>query len=281
MDVVKLGGAEGVGFENLAEDVATRWRDGWRGILCHGGSDATNRLSEALGRPPEFVTSVSGHVSRRCDRDTLEVFAQATALVNRRIVERLQATGVNALGLSGIDGRIIEADRKAAIRVVSDGRQRIIRDDWTGRPTRVNATLLRTLVEAGYLPVIAPLALSPAGEMLNIDGDRGAALVASTLAADALIILTNVPGLLRRFPDESTLIRHVPVTGLDDAAACAEGRMRKKVLGAREALDGGVARVVLSDARHDAPLTAALAGAGTVIGAPLDGTTERTEEAGA
>jgi len=270
MDVVKIGGAEGITIDRLAVDLLQRWRGGWRGVLVHGGSDATNQLAQQLGRPPEFVTSVSGHVSRRCDRETVEIFARATGLVNRLLVERLQGLGLNAFGLSGLDGRAVEARRKSAIRVVEDGRQRVIRDEWTGRPTGCNVPLLRSLLNLGHLPVIAPIGCGENGEMLNVDGDRVAAAVARAMNASNLVILSNVAGLMREFPDPTSVIPHVAAADLDSAARCAEGRMRKKVLGAREALDGGVQRVVIASASAACPVTDALSGSGTVIGAALD-----------
>jgi acetylglutamate/LysW-gamma-L-alpha-aminoadipate kinase len=269
MNVIKMGGAAGVSGEHLAADVAELVRAGRRLVLVHGGSDETNRLAAELGHPPRFVTSVSGHTSRLTDRRTLEIFLMATALVNRTLVERLQGLGVNALGLSGIDGRLLEGTRKEAIRVVENGRQRVVRDDWTGKPERVNTALLATLCDAGYVPVVAPLAVSAKGEPLNVDGDRAAALVASALGAETLVVLTNVPGVLRAFPDEASLIPHVPASALEDVTGLAEGRMKKKLLGASEALAGGVRRVVIADGRREAPLSAALAGQGTVIGEAL------------
>ncbi len=265
MLVVKIGGAASVNLVTVCADLAQLWREGQRMVVMHGGSDETNRLAEALGHPPRFVTSVSGHTSRATDRRTLEIFMMATALVNHQLVERLQAESVQAIGLSGLDGRLIEARRKEAIRVVENGRQRILRDDWTGTPERVNASLLAKLLDAGYLPVIAPLAVSPVGEALNIDGDRGAALLAGALEADTLVLLTNVPGLLRRYPDEKTLIPYVPAHALGEVVGSAEGRMRKKLLGAAEALQAGVHRVIIADGRVADPLRSALSGVGTVI----------------
>jgi acetylglutamate/LysW-gamma-L-alpha-aminoadipate kinase len=115
------------------------------------------------------------------------------------------------------------------------------------------------------VPVVAPLALGAEGELLNVDGDRAAALIAGALGASSLIILSNVPGLLARHPDESSLIRFVASADLEMAEAKAGGRMKKKLLAAREALASGVARVVLSDSRRAHPVQAALAGEGTVI----------------
>jgi acetylglutamate/LysW-gamma-L-alpha-aminoadipate kinase len=215
-----------------------------------------------------MVTSPSGFTSRYTDRATLEIFAMVTAgKLNTLIVERLQQLGVNALGLSGVDGRLLEARRKDAIRILDPvtGKQRMLRDDFTGKIERVNAGLLQLLLEAGYTPVVAPLALSHEGEAVNVDADRAAAMVAGAVRAESLILLSNVPGLLRQFPDEATLIAHIDRDRVEASLEFAEGRMKKKVLGASEALGLGVGRVVFADGRVDGPIARALAGHGTVI----------------
>ena len=114
--------------------------------------------------------------------------------------------------------------------------------------------------------MIAPLAVSPAGEALNVDADRAAAMLAAAVSAETLVLLTAVPGLMRSFPDEASLIRYLPLSSLGGALEFAQGRMKKKVLGAEEALEGGVQRVVIADGRIENPITGALAGNGTVIG---------------
>jgi len=169
------------------------------------------------------------------------------------------------MGWAGGDGRLMVAARKDAIRIVENGRQRMLRDDFTGKIETVNTVLLETLLGAGLTPVIAPLALSHQGEARNVDADRAAGMIAGALQAEQLIILTNVPGLMRSFPDESTLISHLPKTGLQQAISFAEGRMKKKVMGAGEALERGVAKVVFADGRLEHPINEALSGKGTVI----------------
>ena len=266
MIVVKVGGGAGMDYDALCADVAELWRAGQQLVLVHGGSNATNVLAEQLGHPPRFVTSPSGYTSRYTDRATLELFIMAVAgKVNKLLVERLQRLGVNAVGLAGIDGRVLAGQRKATIRVVEDGKQKVLRDDWTGTIERVNADLLHLLLDAGYLPVIAPIAASAQGEAVNVDGDRAAAALAEGLAAETLLLLSNVPGLLRNFPDETSLIAHIPRAEVDQYLPVAQGRMKKKVLGAAEALGGGVGRVILGDARVAQPISRALAGQGTVI----------------
>ena len=266
MIVVKVGGSEGIDYDALCADIAQLREAGQSLVLLHGGSHETNVLAERLGHPPRFVTSPSGFTSRYTDRTTLEIFMMAYAgKMNKVIVERLQRLGVNAIGISGLDGRVLEGQRKAAIRIVENGRQRVLRDDWTGTVERVNGGLLTTLLDGGYLPVIAPLASSTTGEALNVDGDRAAAAVAAALKAETLLLLSNVPGLLRAFPDEESLITHIPRGEVDEFLPFAEGRMKKKVLGASEALVGGVGRVILGDARVERPISHALDGHGTII----------------
>ncbi|MFN8566470.1 MAG: [LysW]-aminoadipate kinase [Kouleothrix sp.] len=138
MIVVKVGGGAGMDYDALCADAAELWRAGQRLVLVHGGSDATNTLAAQLGHPPRFVTSPSGYTSRYTDRTTLEIFIMAVAgKVNTLLVERLQRLGINAVGLAGLDGRVLEGQRKAMIRVVGDGKQKILRDDWTGTMSSV------------------------------------------------------------------------------------------------------------------------------------------------
>ncbi|MCB9913556.1 MAG: [LysW]-aminoadipate kinase [Planctomycetes bacterium] len=258
--VVKVGGSAGIDLDAVCDDLAELWHAGTRVVLVHGGSAETNRVAEALGTPPRFVTSPSGFTSRHTDRATLEVFEMVyCGSVNKGLVERLQRRGVNALGMSGLDGRLWEGQRKASLRVVEDGRVRVLRDSWTGTVERVDAGLLEALLARGRMPVLTPPGCSVDGEAINVDGDRAAAATAAALGADTLLLLSNVPGLLAEFPDEGSLVRHVAAPELDAAMELAQGRMRIKLLGAREALAGGVRRVVLGDARGAGCVRRALA----------------------
>ncbi len=266
MIVIKIGGSEGIDLDLVADDVAALIKQGRKMIVVHGGSALTNQVAEALGHPPRFVTSPSGHTSRRTDRKTLEIFEMVyCGSVNKGFVEKLQSRGVNAVGLSGIDGRIWEGKRKDAIRIVENGKTMMLRDDYTGTVEKINTALLQSLLDAGYLPVLTPPAISYEGVAINVDADRAAGLTAAAFNAEAMMLLSNVPGLMKKFPDESTLIPHVARSGIEAAAEYAQGRMKKKVLGAQEALDGGVKKVIMGDARIPNPIQAALNGRGTVF----------------
>jgi acetylglutamate/LysW-gamma-L-alpha-aminoadipate kinase len=267
MIVVKAGGNGDLNMEAVCADVAGLVQQCEQVVLVHGGSHDTNVISEKLGHPPRFVKSVSGFVSRYTDRETLEIFAMVTAgRINKLLVERLQQFGVNAIGLSGLDGRLLEGERKSTLRVVENGKRKVLRGDYSGRIERVNDTLLRNLLGAGYVPVVAPLAVSRQSEALNVDGDRVAAAIGAALKAQTLVILSNVPGLLRDLDDEETLISFIPrEEAREHLDRYAQGRMKKKLLGAIEAMDDGVTKVVIGDGRVDEPLQRALAGEGTII----------------
>lgn len=263
---VKIGGTEGVDFSAACDDIAALLQEGANLIVVHGGSSEANTLGEQLGHPPHFITSPSGFTSRYTDKRTLEIFMMAVnGKVNSLLVEALQKLGVNALGLGGLDGRLLVATRKEAVQSIEGGKRKIIRDDFTGKIEVVNVSLLKMLLEAGYLPVVAPLAISLQGEALNVDADRAAAMIAAATSSTSLIYLTAAPGLLRRFPDESSRIKQLPASQLSVALEAAQGRMKKKILGAQEALEGGVESVIIADGRVSKPISAALTGNGTLI----------------
>ncbi len=266
MIVVKIGGSRGINLDFVCADVATLVKDGKEIVVMHGAGNDANELGDKLGYPAKHVTSPQGFTSRYTDRKTLEIFVMAACgKINTFLVERLQKLGVNAIGLSGVDGRLLEGTRKDAIRIVENGKQRILRDDYTGKVEKVNADLLRSLVASRYVPVIAPLAISYQGDAINIDGDRAAAMIAGALGAEQLIILTNVPGLLQKYPDESSLITRIDKNRIEQSVDFAEGRMKKKVLGATEALAIGVRQVIFADGRVEQPIQRSMDGKGTVI----------------
>lgn len=275
--VIKAGGGKTLDLEAIAADLGSLWRAGQQVVLVHGGAETTNEVAEQLGHPPQFVTSESGYSSRRTDRRTLEIFEMVyCGLLNKRWVELLQRQGVAAVGLSGLDGRLFEGRRKDRLRIRHGGRRIVLRDDWTGTVEKVNGELLRLLLDGGYLPVLTPPGASFDGEAVNVDGDRAAAALVTALGAPTLVYLSGTRGLLADFPDEDSLIPRfevardalsgtAPDSGLEPLAAVAEDRMKKKVLGAAEALRGGTERVIFADGRVERPVQAALDGAGTHV----------------
>ncbi|MCS6963509.1 [LysW]-aminoadipate kinase [Thermoflexus sp.] len=265
MWVIKLGGNAAVNAEAALDELAAWAREGRRWVVIHGISKEADALGEALGHPPQYVTSVSGFTSRYTDERTRDILLMAYGRVNAHLVAALRRRGVHAIGLRGIDGGLLQARRKEALRIRDGDRIRILRGDYSGAPIGANAELLRGLLRLGLYPVIAPMSLTPEGEIVNVDGDRAAAAIAAALQAEGLIFLTGAPGLLRAFPDETTRVAELRFEELEEAMAWAQGRMRHKLLAAREALQSGLPCVWLADGRRPAPLTAALRGEGTRI----------------
>ncbi|MFO8052282.1 MAG: [LysW]-aminoadipate kinase [Thermoplasmatota archaeon] len=262
MIVVKIGGAVGTELDNLVQDLVGR-KDV---IVVHGGSDEMNRISEKLGNPPRFITSPSGHISRVTDEETLDLLRMTySGLVNKRLVEMLRSKGVNAIGITGLDGGLVRGRRKAAVRYLDNGKVKILHNDHTGVVEQVNTNLLHLLMDAGYVPVVTIPIGSEENTALNADADRVAASIASAMKADELVLLTNQPGLLRDLSDPSSVVGSVPRSDLDEAMELAEGRMKKKVLASREALSNGVPRTIISNANSPTPLSNALKGMGTII----------------
>jgi acetylglutamate/LysW-gamma-L-alpha-aminoadipate kinase len=263
---VKIGGGAGVDLTACADDLARIAHAGeMRLVIVHGVSDALNRLCETRGVPVRTLISPTGHSSRYTDAATRDLFIEAAEQVNTQWVDLLQARGVNAVGLTE-NAIPVNGQRKDAIRAVVDGRVHIVRDDYTGTISDVDTARIQQILDTGGVPVIPPLADSSDGP-LNIDGDRAAAAIATALSTPetetSLVILSNVRGLYRTWGDETSLVSFVRRDQLSQAETWAEGRMKRKVLGASEALDGGVRRVIIADGRSANPISRALDGDGT------------------
>ena len=266
--VVKIGGARAVDPEGAIGDVASLVDGGRDVVVVHGGSTAVDDTLEALGQEPTYVETPDGVVGRFTDERTMEVFSMVLpGKLNTDLTTALRGAGVDAVGLSGVDGGLLTGPRKSAVRVVEDGKKKIKRGDFSGKITDVNAGLLSTLLDDGYTPVVTVPMLADDGVAVNADADRAAAAVAGAIGA-ALVVLTDVEGVYADPDDPSTLIGSVSTpTEFDGLKEAANGFMRKKVMAAEEALHAGAPTVVVAGANADAPLTAALDGGGTHVAA--------------
>jgi acetylglutamate/LysW-gamma-L-alpha-aminoadipate kinase len=259
--VVKIGGGAGLDVARCVDDLVALAKLRPL-VVVHGVSATMDRLCAERGIEVKTITSPTGHSSRYTDAATRDVFVEAAALVGKDLADRLAAQGVNAVSLLAQGYTPVNGDRKDAIRAVVDGKIRIVRDDYSGSITGVNRDMIIGRIVQGNLPVLAPVAHSKDG-LLNVDGDRAAAAVAGALGAAELVILSNVRGLYKQFPNEDSFVAKVARSQLDEALNWANGRMKRKVLGAQEALSAGVQRVIIGDGRIDNPVSAALNGAGT------------------
>jgi acetylglutamate/LysW-gamma-L-alpha-aminoadipate kinase len=268
--VVKIGGARAVDPDGALADVAALVDAGEECVVVHGGSTAVDETLEALGQEPTYVETPDGVVGRFTDAETMDVFEMVLpGKLNTQLVEGLQNEGVDAVGLSGVDGGLLEGTRKSAVRVVEDGTKKIRRGDHSGTLEAVNADLLETLLAGGYTPVVTLPMLGAESDggvtAVNVDADRAAAHVAGALGAD-LVVLTDVSGVYADPDDESTRIDTVDdVAGWDALETAAEGFMTRKVMATKEALETGASSVVVASANAEEPVQAALAGDGTTV----------------
>jgi len=226
-------------------------------VLVHGGGKEVTKVSEALGKKPEFVVSPSGIKSRYTDKETAEIFTMVmSGKINKTIVRMLQKNGINAIGLSGVDGKIIQAERKKKLLIVNEkGRKQAIDGGYTGKITDVNAPLVQSLLKEGYTPVISPIAISEESDFLNVDGDRAAAYVAGKIQSDKVLFLTNVDGLLI----DEKLVKNLTLAEAKEIRPKIGFGMEKKILAATEALDMGVKEALIANGQKENPISSAIA----------------------
>jgi acetylglutamate/LysW-gamma-L-alpha-aminoadipate kinase len=264
--VVKIGGSilkDGAPDVNLIDDIRGVFSN-HKLVLVHGGGDEVTSIASKMGKEQVFITSPDGFRSRYTDKETLDIYVMVMAgKISKEIVSTLLEFGLPAVGVSGVDGGLIRAERKKKLVIVDEkGRKRVIPGGYTGKITAVNAGLLENLLNSGYLPVISPLAIGSEYEILNIDGDRAASYVAGALKADDLILLTDVEGLILN----GELCREISSSQLKEKLKRIGPGMITKVYAAMEALEMGVDRVAISSGLKPKPITSVIEGkAGTVV----------------
>ena len=236
--VVKYGGNAMVSEElreQVMEDIVLLWLVGVRVVLVHGGGPEISDMMSRLGKKPEFVDGL-----RVTDQETVDIVQMVLAgKVNKTLVKLLEVKGGKAMGISGMDGGLIEAKMKRAEL------------GYVGSITGVNIEPVMDLLEKGYIPVISTLGCDREGNTYNINGDTAAAYIAGALGAERLIMMTDIAGVLRNKNDPSTLI---PELTIGEAIKLFEqnviaGGMIPKVECCIDAIHRGVERVIIMDGR--------------------------------
>ncbi len=234
MRVVKIGG-RAQGDPRITAALCQAWNDSPGGVcVVHGGGDEISSMQRALGREAEFVGG--RRVTSKSDLDLLRMVL--SGVVNKRLVNGLVAAGIPAIGLSGEDDALIGAE---LIDAASLG--------FAGRPTAINVQLLRTLMDAGYMPVISPVAYdatSGMGGALNVNGDDAAAAIAVSLKAEELVLIADVEGVRGAQGD---VVQFLSIESARDliASGVAAGGMAAKLESAHAAVMAGVDRVRICD----------------------------------
>jgi acetylglutamate/LysW-gamma-L-alpha-aminoadipate kinase len=261
--VIKLGGSEGIDHDRFLESLS---RLSTPYVLVHGANAELDALMRQLDVEPRLVTSSTGQVSRYTDERAMDLFLMTyCGRANKRIVEGLRKHGVNAAGLSGMDGGIISGRRKPRIRVVENGKQKVLDGDFAGSIEAVDTRLVHLMLDNGFVPILTPPAVSHDGTAINVDGDKLAMELAVALHASKLLVFSNTAGLLRDLGNPASTVSQLVLDRLDEYVEMAKGRMKKKVLAAADAVRRGVGEVILADANADDPIESALSGSGTHI----------------
>ena len=226
-------------------------------IIVHGGGKEVTKVSEQLGKEPKFIVSPSGIKSRYTDQETVEIFTMVMAgKINKTIVRLLQKNGINAIGLSGVDAKVLQAERKKKLLIINEkGRKQAIDGGYTGKITEVNAKFVKSLLEQGYTPVISPIAISEEYDFLNVDGDRAAAYVAGKVQSDKVLFITNVDGLLM----DDKLVTDLSLAEAKEIRPKVGFGMEKKILAATEAIEMGVKEALIANGQKENPISSAIA----------------------
>jgi len=262
MIIVKIGGGDGLNINGVIADLSGLDD---RFIIVHGANALRDKLAQDLGQPKQVLTSVKGYTSVYSDEKLLDVMMMAYAgLRNKRIVELCHRHGINAVGLSGLDGKIVQGRRNKGIRVYQGKKLKIVRD-FSGKPQTVNAPLLQLLLDNGYVPVLTVPIIDEQNAAINTENDDVVRVLQQALHADVVINLIGAPGFLENKDDETTLIKTIAASELEAREQQVEGRMKRKMLAVRKLFEHGASRVIIGDGRSEHPVADALAGKGTVI----------------
>ena len=255
--VIKYGGNAMINEQlkqQVMEDIALLWLIGVKVVLVHGGGPEISQTMKRLGKEAVFVDGL-----RVTDKETVDIVQMVLAgKINKTLVNLIQMKGGHAVGLSGIDGGIIEAKMKNEAL------------GYVGEITKIRTQPITDLLEKNYIPVISTVASDRQGNTYNINGDTAAAYLAGALGAERLIMMTDIAGILKDKDDPSTLI---PVVTVEEAKqlqtdGIVSGGMIPKIECCIEALEHGVKHVVVMDGRIPHSILMELLtdeGAGTMV----------------
>ncbi len=255
--VIKYGGNAMINEQlkqQVMEDIVLLWLIGVKVVLVHGGGPEINDLMVKLGKKAQFVDGL-----RVTDKETVDIVQMVLAgKVNKTLVNLLEMKGGKAMGISGMDGRLIEAK-------VKDERL-----GYVGEITKVHIGPVIDLIEKGYIPVVSTIGCDKQGNAYNINGDTAAAFIAGALGAQRLIMMTDIDGILRDKDDPTTIIPHLTVSEIEQlkGEGIISGGMIPKVDCCIKALHEGVKNVVIMDGRVPHSILMELLtdeGAGTMV----------------
>lgn len=249
--LVKFGGSAMLteeGQENFAQDVVVLQKTGMLPIVVHGGGPEISRAMERMGKLPQKVNGL-----RVTDSETLEIAEMVlVGKINSGIVSRIQRHGGKAVGISGkADGMLLSTRMEPVMTRGSDGRQTEVDLGHVGEVSKVNPTLVDLLCQNGFIPVLSPIGVDAEGNSLNLNADTAAARLATAVGAEKLVLMTDVPGVLREPGNPASLISRLRVGEIGPMMedGTISGGMIPKIQASRDALASGVGSVHILDGK--------------------------------
>ena len=262
MTIIKIGGGKEININGIISDLASVKEPC---IIIHGANALRDELAEKLGIEKKVITSVKGYSSVLSDENVIDLQMLAYAgLRNKRIVELCQQHNINAVGLSGIDGKIIQGQRNKGIRAKEGNKVKIIRD-FSGKPKTINTELLNLLLSNDYTPVLCVPIIDEKNFAINSENDDIVRVLQEAINADTIIQFIEAPGFLDDPDDPESLVKKISTAQLAQREEQVAGRMKRKMHALVKLFEDGAAKVIISDGRTEHPLNDALAGEGTVI----------------
>jgi acetylglutamate/LysW-gamma-L-alpha-aminoadipate kinase len=262
MYIIKIGGGKEINIKGIISDLSTLNE---KFIIVHGANALRDELAQRMNYQKKIVTSISGYDSVFSTEETIDLMMMAYAgLRNKRIVELCQQNNINAVGLSGLDGKVIQGKRNTGIKVRENGKTLLLRD-FSGKPKSINTSLLNLLLENGYTPVLSVPIIDENNFAINSENDDIVALLQNEMKAEKNISLIEAPGFLLDKNDPNSLIKKISKDELTLMEEKVEGRMKRKILALRKLFENGDTTVIISDGRTEHPIIDALNGNGTII----------------
>lgn len=262
MTIIKIGGGESLHLQSIISDLKNIEDDF---IIVHGANALRDEIGRKLDYEKKVLVSASGYSSVFSDEQALDIMMMSySGLRNKRIVEMCQQVGINAVGLTGIDGKVIEGKRNKGIRVKENGKLRIVRD-FSGKPKNINIDLLKLLISNGYVPVLTVPIIDENNFAISSENDDIVALLKNSLEAERVIQLIEAPGFLDDANDPNSVVNEISKSELEKREAQVNGRMKRKMKALIKLFESGNTTVYICDGRIENPITNALNGGGTII----------------
>jgi acetylglutamate/LysW-gamma-L-alpha-aminoadipate kinase len=260
--LVKIGGGDALNLPGIIDDLGELDRPF---LIVHGANALRDRVAAQMGFVKQVITSASGYQSVFSDETALDAILMAySGLRNKRLVELCQRKGINAVGLTGLDGRVVEGERNRGIRVMENGKK-MLRRDLSGKPRKVNDNLLRLLLDNGYTPVLTIPIADRDGFAINSENDDIVCRLQQALSAETVLQLIEAPGFMNDIDDPDSLQRSISRADMAEREQQVEGRMKRKMHALNKLAAGSVREIIIADGRTDHPVADALAGGGTWI----------------